>query len=90
MNQQIKAIGAKTKWYNSHTSPYPQNQMFLNNQEQYFQQLNNDEEVINVKFQTLQKPRYFEVKVGNMVTVVNGKNMLRTWSKKKTRIRLLQ
>lgn len=45
MNQQIKAIGAKTKWYNSHTSPYPQNQMFLKNHEQYFQQLNNDEEV---------------------------------------------
>ena len=44
MKHQIKAIGAKIKWYNSHINHYQQNQMFVNNQEQFFQQLNNDEE----------------------------------------------
>ena len=42
MKQQIKAVGAKSKWFISQINQYQQNRMFVNNRGQFFQQLNNE------------------------------------------------
>ena len=42
MKQQIKAVGAKSKWFNSQSNQYQQNRMFVNNRGQFFQRLNNE------------------------------------------------
>ena len=44
MKQQITAVGAKIKWFSSRINQYQQNRMFVNNQGQFFQRLNNEEE----------------------------------------------
>ena len=44
MKQQIKAVGAKIKWFKSQFNQFQQNRMFVNNQAQFFQRLNNEEE----------------------------------------------
>ena len=52
MKQQIKAIGAKSKRFDSRINQYQQNQMFAKNQGQFFRQLNK-KKITNVKFQIL-------------------------------------
>ena len=42
MKQQIKAVGAKSKWFISQINQYQQNRMFVNNRGQFFQRLNNE------------------------------------------------
>ena len=44
MKQHIKAVGAKIKQFSSRINQYQQNRMFVNNQGQFFQRLNNEEE----------------------------------------------
>ena len=44
MKQQIKTAGAKIKRFHSRIKQYQQNRMFVKNQEQFFQRLNNEEE----------------------------------------------
>ena len=52
MKQQIKAIGAKSKRFDSRINQYQQNQMFAKNQGQFFRRLNK-KKITNVKFQIL-------------------------------------
>ena len=44
LKQQIKAAGATIKRFNSRINQYQQNRMFVNNEGQFFQRLNNEEE----------------------------------------------
>ena len=44
VKQQIKGVGAKIKCFNSQINQYQQNQVFVNNQGHFFQQLNNEKE----------------------------------------------
>ena len=44
MKKRIKAVGTKIKWFNSRNNQHQQNRMFVNNQRQFFQRLNDEEE----------------------------------------------
>ena len=75
MKQRIKAVGEKTKRFNSRINQYQQNRMFVNNQGRFFQQLNNEEEITNVKFEILWRHRHFggvyRVKGRNITKMLN-------------------
>ena len=75
MKQRIKAVGEKTKRFNSRINQYQQNRMFVNNQGRFFQQLNNEEEITKVKFEILWRHRHFggvyRVKGRNITKMLN-------------------
>ena len=90
MKQQIKAVDAKAKRFNSRINQSQQNRMFVNNQGRFFQR----SKITNAKFQILWRHKHFGrvygVKGRNTARMLNDwRTLRRSYGRIKVRIRLI-